>query len=187
MYSSSDFPETPRDERECYAQPILDVFYTKDNGLYVLAQPKALQSSRDHGLFTELPQSGKVSFTLDLNRIENGQIWIGVFEKADVDSAGVLLVAPPGEVCRQAFALKTMPTGQRIEVSKIFENHEGKYAIGFELEYGSIIAQVEGVAMTPIPFTPRTRWLFLGYRAKLDDPENGTADIQALFTDLKIE
>jgi hypothetical protein len=46
---------------------------------------------------------------------------------------------------------------------------------------------VEGVSMIPIPFTARTRWLFIGYRAKLDNPINGTADIQALFSDLKIE
>ncbi len=187
IYSSSDFPEVARDEVGCYSQPILNVFYTNDGGLSILAQPTALTSSKDYGLFTLLPQSGNVSFTLDLNKIDNGQVWVGVFEKTDVRSTGVLLVVPPGDVREQAFALKTMPSESRVEVSRIFQNSEGKYTLGFELELGSIIASVEGVSMTPIPFTPRSRWLFVGYRAKLDDPTNGTANIQALFTDLKIK
>jgi hypothetical protein len=187
IYSSSEFPELSRDENGCYSQPILDAFYTKDDGLYRFAQPTALTSSKDYGLFTQLPQSGNVTITLDLDKIDNGHVWIGIFEKADVHSAGALLVVPPGDVRNQAFALKTMPSERKIEVSRLFENPLGKYTLGFELEFGSIIANVEGVSMTPIPFTPRTRWLFIGYRAKLDNPINGTADIQALFTDLKIE
>jgi len=187
VYSSSDFPQVPKDENECYSQPILDAFYTKDDGLYIFAQPRSLISSKDYGLFTPLPQSGKVSVTLDLDKMDNGQVWIGIFEEPDIDSKGVLLVAPPGDVRRQAFALKTMPSEGKIEVSRVFENSLGKYTLGFKLEYGSIIANVEGTSMTAMPFTSRTRWLYIGYRAKLYDPLDGTADIQALFTDLKIE
>jgi len=187
IYSSSDFSEVPRDDSECYSQPILNVFYTNDSGLFILAQPTALTSSKDYGLFTLLSQSGNVSVTLDLNRIDNGQVWFGIFEKPDARSTGVLLVVPPGDVRQQAFALKTMPNESRVEVSRIFQNPDGRYSLNFELELGSIIASVEGVSMTPIPFTPRSRWLFIGYRAKLDDLTNGTANIQALFTDLKIK
>lgn len=186
IYFSDLFDEIPRDELGCYAQPILDVFYTKDNGLYIFAQPVGLISSKEYGLFTQLPQSGNVSLMLDLNDIDNGQVWIGVFENSDVHSEGVLLVAPPGDVRSQAFALKTMPTEKKVEISRIFQNPDGKYTVGFELEFGSIIASVEGVTMTPIPFTPRSRWLFIGYRAKLDNPAIGTADIQALFSNLVI-
>jgi hypothetical protein len=187
IYSSLDFLETQGDENKCYSQPILDVFYTKDNGLYIFAQPRYLTTSKDDGLFAPLPQSGNVSVIMDLDKVDNGQVWFGIFESPDVHSKGALLVAPPGDVQRQAFALKTMPSEKKIAVSKIFENPSGKYNLGFELEYGSIIANAEGVSMPPIPFTPRTRWLFIGYRAKLDDPKNGTADIQVLFTNLKIK
>ncbi len=186
IYSSSDFPEILKDENDCYSQPILDVFYTKSGGLSIFAQPKALTTSKDYGLFYQLPQSGTVSVSVDLDKIDNGQVWFGIFERPDAKSKGVLLVAPPGEVREQAFALKTMPEDQRIEVSKIFQSSSGKYTLGFTLEFGSIIANAEGISMTPIPFTSPTRWLFVGYRAKLDDPLNGSADIQALFTDLKI-
>ena len=187
IYSSSDFPVVPRNELGCYTQPILDVFYTKDNGLYILAHHKALVSSQYYGLFTPLPQSGEVSFTLDLDMIDNGQVWVGIFESPNVASNGVMLAAPAGDVRAQAFALKNMPGGKNAEISKIFQNPEGKYTMGFKLELGAIIANVEGISMTRIPFNPCTRWLFLGYRAKLDDPKNGTVNIQALFTDLKIK
>jgi hypothetical protein len=186
VYSSSDFPELPKDESDCYAQPILEVFYTRDNGLYILAHHQALTSSQYYGLFTPLPQSGNVSFTLDLDVIDNGQVWVGIFESPNPSSSGVMLAAPAGNVQEQAFALKDMPGGKNVQVSKIFQNPDGKYTMGFKLELGAIIANVESIDMTRIPFTPRTRWLFLGYRAKLDNPLDGTTDIQALFTDLTI-
>ena len=187
VYSSSDFPELPKDDRECFSQPILDAFYTKDGGLYIFSQPKALTKSKDYGVFYPLPQSGNVSVDIDLDKVDNAQIWFGIFELPDVSSKGVLLVAPPGDVREQAFALKTMPENKRIEVSRVFQNPSGRYTLGFELEFGSIIANAEGISMTPIPFTSPNRWLFIGYRAKLDDPANGSADIQALFTDLNIK
>jgi hypothetical protein len=186
VYSSSDFPEVAKDEVDCYSQPILDAFSTKNDGLQIFVQPRALTTSKDYGLFFQLPQSGNVSITVDLDKIDNGQVWFGVFERPDVDSKGVLLVAPPGDVRMQAFALKTMPSEKKKEISRVFESPSGKYTLGFKLEFGSIIANAEGISMTPIPFTSPTRWLFIGYRAKLDDPKNGSADIQAFFTDLKI-
>jgi hypothetical protein len=186
VYSSSDFPELPKDQSDCYAQPILEVFYTRDNGLYILAHHQALTSSQYYGLFTPLPQSGEVSLSLDLDVIDNGQVWVGIFESPNPSSSGVMLAAPAGNVREQAFALKDMPGGKNVQISKIFQNPDGKYTMGFKLELGAIIANVEGISMTRIPFTPRTRWLFLGYRAKLDDPLDGTTDIQALFTNLSI-
>ena len=187
VFSSSDSPEVRKDDLGCYAQPILDVFYTRDNGLYILAHHRALISSQYYGLFTRLPQSGEVSLSLDLDMIDNGQVWVGIFENPDITSQGVMLAAPSGDVRAQVFALKNMPSGKKVQISKVFQNSEGKYLMGFKLELGAIIANVEGISMTRIPFTPQTRWLFLGYRAKLDDPLNGTADIQALFTNLEIK
>jgi hypothetical protein len=178
------------DGQGCYQQPVWQSMYTRDGGLSIFAQPKALVSSEEYGFFTRLPQKGRVSVVLDLDKIDNGQVWFGVFSGAGVhDTDGVLLVAPPGDSKSHAFALKDISknnTEKDIVVSKIYNSSTGTYRLGFDLQYGSITAIVEDATLTPIPFTSVERWLFVGYRAKLS-VSNGTADIQALFSNLVIQ
>jgi hypothetical protein len=178
------------DAQGCYQQPVWQSMYTRDEGLSIFAQPKALVSSEEYGFFTPLPQKGTVNISLDLDKIENGQVWFGVFSDPSVhDTDGVLLVAPPGDTRSHAFALKDISknnTEKDIVVSKVYNSPSGVYRLGFNMQYGSITAVVEDASLTPIPFTSVERWLFVGYRAKLS-VSNGTADIQALFSNLVIE
>jgi hypothetical protein len=183
--------QLPVDENGCYQQPVWDSISTKDGGFYIFAQPKALTSSEEYGFFAPLPQKGIVTVSLDLDKIDNGQIWFGIFSAPNVhDTDGVLLVAPPGDVKNHAFALKHLlpnNTEKDIVVSKVYNNDSGVYSLGFDLQYGTITAMVEGTPQPPILYPSVTRWLFVGYRAKLFNPIDGTADIQALFTDLVIK
>jgi hypothetical protein len=178
------------DGKGCYEQPVWQSMYTRDEGLSIFAQPKALISSEEYGFFTQLPQRGTVSISVDLDKINNGQVWFAIFSEPDIHGTdGILLVAPPGDVKNQAFALKRLlpnNTEKDIVVSRVYNNASGVYSLGFNLQFGSITAVVEDDFLTPIPFTPITRWLFIGYRAKLNT-SNGTADIEALFSNLEIK
>ncbi len=179
------------DAQGCYQQPVWQSMYTRDKGFFIFAQPKALVSSEEYGFFTPLPQKGTVHVSLDLDQIDNGQVWFGIFSGPNIHNTdGVLLVVPPGDVKSHAFALKNIfenNTEKDILVSRVYNNASGIYSLGFDLQYGSITAIVEGASLTPISFNSVERWLFIGYRAKLGNPTNGTADIQALFTDLQID
>lgn len=169
----------------CYQEPIWGTISTQNGGLLLFAQPKALISAKDYGLFAPLPQSGRVKTIVDLDVINNGQVWFGIFAQPNVNSEGLLLVAPPGDVRRQAFAVKDMPSAETIAISKIFENSYGVYSLEFGLENGPVTAFAEGIPLATLPFSSPNRWLFVGYRAKLEI-QNGSADIQAAFLKLEI-
>ncbi len=177
--------DIPIDEDGCYQQPIWKHIFTIDGNLTILAQHKSMISSEVYGIFTQLPQSSEVRLTLDLDLVQNGDVWVGVFATTDIDSEGVMIVAPPGKVEERAFAIKGMPKGENIELTDKFLNPDGTYSIGFNVYNGAVSAVIENKQFQTIGFTSNQRWLFIGYRAKLEQ-DNGTANITATFSNLKI-
>ncbi len=171
---------------ECYAEPVLDSLYTRNGGLYIFAQPTSMISTKEYGLFVKLPQRAEVRVKLDLDVVENGQVWFGVFSQQNVYSDGVVIVAPDGDIKKHAFAVKENINQLMLDNSRYYENEQGIYSLGFFVESGALTPIVEDETLVTVPFSSADRWLFIGYRAKLY-VENGSADIRALFSDLEIK
>lgn len=181
------YQEIPADVLGCYRQPIWGSISTKNGGLYILAQHKNLIRAEEYGIFAQLPQSGTVSLKIDLDVIDNGEIWVGIFSKPDIYSPGMLIVVPPGPVKEHAFGVRSMPDQRRMEVTKIYKNELGVYSLGFDLYMGAVNAVIESVVHDDqrLAFPSASRWLFIGYRAKLEIA-NGATKIEALIKDLAI-
>ncbi len=186
QWSVYPFRETSIDEYGCYQQPIWDFISTKNGGLYILARHKDLISAEEYGLFVQLPQSAVVQLEMDLDEIDNGEVWVGIFSERDVVSDGLLIVVPPGPVLNEhAFAVRAMPEQEQVDLTPIYKSNQGVYTVGFDLTKGSVSAIVENTQRETFPFSSPQRWLFIGYRAKLM-PKQGWANIEVLIKDLVI-
>jgi hypothetical protein len=179
------FQDILLDSNGCYQQPIWQFISTEGGGLYILAQHKNMISAKEYGIFSRLPQNTTVRLTMDLDVINNGEIWVGVFSEPDVKSNGLLIVVPPGKVKEHVFAVRTMPDQKRFNLTKIYFNDFGIYSIGFDLSMGYINTVIENTPGEKLAFSSAQRWLFIGYRAKLD-MSNDRANIEALIKDLEI-
>jgi hypothetical protein len=169
----------------CLQEPIWDSISTRNGGLYIFAQPRGLIVTKEYGIFVQLPQSAAVRVNVDLDAVKNGQVWFGVFGEPTIASAGVFIIAPPGDVTKHAFAVKDSISQRALANSKYYENALGAYSLGFDVSNGVVTAIVENETLRTVSFPSPHRWLFIGYRANLDIT-NGSADIQALFSNLTI-
>jgi hypothetical protein len=178
-------PTAVPSDNGCRRQPIWDSISTQNNGLYVFTQPAGLIGTKEYGVFVRLPQNTSVRINVDLDAVTNGQVWFGVFGEPTLTSNGIFIVAPPGDVTKHAFAVKDALTQRVIANSRYYENALGIYSLGFDVSNGVITALAENEALKTISFSSPNRWLFIGYRANLDIT-NGSADIQAFFSNLII-
>lgn len=179
------FQELQVEESGCYKEPIWNFISTKNGGLYILARHEYMISAEEYGLFVQLPQSAIVQLKMDLDEIDNGEIWVGIFSERDVVSDGLLIVVPPGQLNEHAFAVRTMPDQEQVDLTPIYQSDQGIYTVGFNLTKGSVSAVIENTQRETFPFSSPQRWLFIGYRAKLV-PKQGWANIEVLIKDLVV-
>ena len=175
---------------DCYIEPIPGSIFTMNNSLIIRAEPD-VSTAEEYGIFTKVPQSGTIRIHVDLDLLDNAEIWVGVFSEPDIESEGILMVVPyyepvnpPGnDTKKRAFALRhmQMPLEDRIYLSKEFENPNGVYEVGFNLTSGTIAGFMENATTDDIPVSYIDRWLFIGYRALIR-----RSDIDVSFTDLEI-
>jgi hypothetical protein len=73
-----------------------------------------------------------------------------------------------------------------MDLTKIYSNPAGIYTLGFDLSLGSINAVIENTPREQYAFSSQQRWLFIGYRAKIETGK-GSATIEALIKNLEIQ
>ena len=177
-------------EENCYNEPIPGSLFTANKSLIIRAQPD-VKSAEEYGIFTKVPQSGTIRMSVDLNLLENAEIWIGIYSEPDVTSDGFLMVVPyyppanpPGsDTVKRAFAIRhmQMPLENRFYLSPEFEDSDGIYEIGFNLTKGTVAGFMENETTDAMPFSYSDRWLFIGYRALIR-----RSNIDVSFTNLAI-
>ncbi len=167
----------------CYQEPIVltGSYFVSGQQLSMLMSAP-IRSAETFGLFTQLPSSGQVELTVDLDELENGEIWVGIFSKPDPNSSGLMLLIPPGNIKNSVFSLREMPSGFQKYITGPYYTDYGIYKLRFFFSAGSLSFGVNFRNYTeqyPLAFSEK--WLFIGYRAK-----TGNNDIEASFSDLII-
>ncbi|HUE97659.1 MAG TPA: hypothetical protein VMN99_00310, partial [Anaerolineales bacterium] len=88
----------------CLAQPInlsepVNLFFT-ENGRLKFLVTRSFQNPQVYGMFAPLPANGIVRIDTSLRRLQEGEIWMGVFAEPNLGSQGLVAVIPPGNNLR---------------------------------------------------------------------------------------
>jgi len=165
----------------CLPQPV-DLF-SINNGSLGFQYIGNASSADIHGLFAQLPTVGTASLEILLTQLLNGEIWIGVFAEPNIDSAGMLLVIPEGDVTNRLIVERTMPEQKRIDGTQLIISDSAVYKVAFDFTNELIKASSTNARynFTFVPLVSTEKWLFIGFRA-----ENGFNRITAEFRNLAI-
>lgn len=178
-YPSSTLPE-PKDG--CLPQPV-DKFVANSGRLAFLYDDR-VSTAEVHGLFALLPADGTASVKVLLKDLEKGEIWMGIFSAPDINSAGMILTIPPGNINRRPIVQISMPLQERILESINFQQDPPVYDVFFSFNTSSVEANImnNSLTMNPFALTSAQKWLFIGYQVK-----NGANRIGAEFYDLVVQ
>ncbi|NWG07347.1 MAG: hypothetical protein HXY35_11760 [Chloroflexi bacterium] len=165
----------------CYVEPLADSFSVRSDHMEVFFNDRA-ETTSVTGIFVEIPPDSLVEFTVHLEGIDNGELWMGIFGDKTIETDGLVLAAPEGNMKNSAFVVRTLPGDDKYLTNK-FKKDSGNYLVAFDVNPSKVTGLLEiyntvGSASVPSP----TKWLFLGYRTSA-----GTSNfISGYFSDLVI-
>jgi hypothetical protein len=176
----------------CLSQPILfpeqvNLFFT-ENGSLKFQVNRSFESMQVYGLFAPLPANGTVRIDTLLRRVQEGEIWIGVFAEPNMTSQGLVAALPSGENVRnRPLVQKKMP--EQVEVNRMESFPDDptqdppRYTIVFELNNGEVRIQKLGeTEFSPVALNAAQPWLFVGYQVA-----SGNNRIEAEFLNLLVQ
>ncbi|HET9906585.1 MAG TPA: hypothetical protein VFQ23_08085, partial [Anaerolineales bacterium] len=148
----------------CWKEPVY-VFYAENGDLDVLAQGNN-EEVQIYGLFAPLPESGRVNVTVRLNELTNVDVWLGIFSEQDINSQGLLMTVPTGNVLKRVIVQKDPRTNETITSTSLLEQGRG-FSFSFTFNANS----ARGILNPSVFFTESVsipssqKWLFLGYKS----------------------
>lgn len=147
----------------CWQEPV-HVFSAENGDLDFLADQRK-RPVETYGLFAPLPESGTVTFTVRLKELDNVDLWMGVFAEPDVNSRGLLMIIPSGDVKRRPFVYKDPLNYETIASSSMLDQRNGS-SISFSFTLNAVRSSVNPniFVINPISLPTSKKWLFLGYK-----------------------
>jgi hypothetical protein len=135
-------------------------------------------------MFAPLPANGTASLRVFLRNFQDGEIWTGIFTGPSMDSQGMIIAIPAGDVRKRSFIQKSMPGEVEVQQSQTFEQSSPLYDILFEISNGSVrtVLMNNSAAFDPLSLPSTQLWLFVGYQVK-----QGNNRIDADFLELVVQ
>ncbi len=179
------FPDIQVEQKDGCLVPLVDKFYTS-NGHLAFTYADRVSSAETHGLFAQLPSDGTASLKFHLTDITKGEILIGIFSAADVNSEGMFLVIPSGkDLQQQRMLIRTMPDKKTFaQTNGPVVSSSSTYDISFDFNNGNVTVKLKNnqINLGTVRVISADKWLFIGYQAY-----NGPNSLQADFFDLAIQ
>lgn len=166
-------------ENGCLQQPVGD--FSISNGRLVFLVNRRFNGAEVNGLFAPLPsKEGEVSLKVDLDVLDKGEIWMGVFAQPSVDSAGVVVYIPPGDIQKRLLVMLTLPGNTKSQTQQ-YNLSNPVYDAKFKYNASSVTVSVmnDSTEFNPVGVASAQKWLFVGYRSG-----NSLNNIGASFFDL---
>jgi hypothetical protein len=186
----SPFPDTVQTTANggCLSQPVImsaeqvNLFFTENESLK-FAVSRMFDSPQIYGMFAPIPANGIVRIDVLLRRIQEGEVWMGVFAEPNITSQGLVAVIPPGEnVRKRELVQRKMP--EQTELNRLESFAEDptqdppRYSIVFELSNGEVkIQKLRDTEFSPVALNSAQPWLFVGYQVL---PGNNRIDAEFL-------
>jgi hypothetical protein len=165
----------------CRSQPIHSLFAA--NGRLEFVIQGRFDNTEQYGMFAPLPANGTTSIDMFLTTLQDGEVWVGVFSAPDLNSQGMIVVIPPGDVKNRLLVQKTMPGQGEIQSTASFPQSSAIYNVVFEVGNGSVTTRImRDTVFEPVPINSAQQWLFVGYQVK-----KGNNRMQAAFLNLLVQ
>ena len=160
-----------------------------ENGTLKFQVNRTFETTQVYGLFAPLPANGTVRIDTNLRRLQEGEIWMGVFAEPNLTSQGLVAALPSGENMRnRPLVQKKMP--EQVEIFRVESfpddptQEPPRYSIVFQLNNGDVRIQKLSVSETeysPVTLGTAQPWLFIGYQVV-----NGNNRIEGEFLNLLV-
>jgi hypothetical protein len=165
----------------CLLEPVHN-FVTQD-GRLILVVNSSFEDAQVFGLFAPLPASGTVSIDTFLRTLQAGEIWLGIFAEPDIESQGMVIVIPPGNVTERPLVQKRMPGQMELQRTAELSSDAPLYNVVFELMNGVVTTRVARDSLfNAVAVGSGQPWLFIGYQTL-----PGNDRIDAEFLNLVVE
>jgi hypothetical protein len=148
----------------CWKEPVF-VFRAEFGDLDFLADGSKNAPVEIHGLFALLPETGRVTFSIQLKDLNNADLWMGIFPENDIESDGLLMIIPAGDVKKRVFVQKDSRDYETITSTSLLEQGNG-YSISFTFTENSAKSTINPSVFFTNSFSipSSQKWLFLGYK-----------------------
>jgi hypothetical protein len=163
----ADIPTTDKGNG-CWQEPVYK-FSADAGSLFLVSQRDARGPVEVYGLFAPLPDSGKVSFTVRLKKLDNVDFVMGIFAEPDVTKDGVLLSVPYSNNIRKLRVLQLDNITDQSTGRRTIDLDQGSgFPITFTFSESSVSGTVNPFVYVtdPHPLPSAQKWLFLGYRSR---------------------
>ncbi|HET9589849.1 MAG TPA: hypothetical protein VFO91_13775 [Anaerolineales bacterium] len=165
----------------CLSEPV-HYFFAADGRLTYLVNGR-FDDTLVYGMFAPLPAAGTASIDVFLKNLQEGEIWMGVFAEPDINSQGMIMVIPPGNVNNRLLIQKTMPGQIELQSTASFAPGSPVYNVVFEFGNGSVRTIImRDTVFEALPVGSDQQWLFVGFQVK-----RGNNRIDAEFLNLLIQ
>jgi hypothetical protein len=166
----------------CLVEPV-DLFFAADGRLTFLASGR-YNNMEVHGLFAQLPANGTARIHAYLKNLQEGEVWIGVFSEPNIESQGMVIVIPPGDVRNRPLVQKSMPGQNEIIRTPALQRNPPLYDVVFEFANGAVTTRIlNDTVFNPVPVgTGGPQWFFVGYQIG-----KGNNRIDAEFLNLLVQ
>ena len=179
------YPETiptSTNNNGCLLEPAAEFFFADDDKLSFLATGR-FNETQVRGMFAPLPAAGTVSINAYLKTLQDGEIWMGIFADPNLESQGMIIVIPPGDVRRRVLVQKLMPGQQEVQTTASFSRNPAIYDVVFEFANGAVTTRIlNDTVFNPVPVSTGQQWLFVGFQVKKGDNR-----IDAEFLNLRVQ
>jgi hypothetical protein len=166
----------------CYVEPVAEFFFADNDNLRFLATGR-FSDTQVRGIFAPLPASGTVSINAYLKALQDGEVWMGVFAEPNIESQGMIIVIPPGDIRQRVLVQKTMPGQQEVQTTAQFSRNPAIYDVVFEFGNGAVTTRIlTDTVFNAVPVGTGQQWLFVGFQVK-----KGSNRIDAEFLNLRIQ
>jgi hypothetical protein len=171
----------PTETNGCRSQPIHSLFAA--NGRLEFVIQSRFENTEPYGMFAKLPANGIAKIDVFLTTLQDGEIWMGVFAEPTIDSQGIIVVIPPGDVKNRLLVQKTMPGQVEYFETQSFAQSSAIYNVEFQFGSGSVKTVImRDTPIDPLPVGSTEQWLFVGYQVK-----KGGNRMQAAFLNLVVQ
>jgi len=165
----------------CLSEPV-NLFFAADGRLTFLANGR-FEDTQVYGMFAPIPANGTVSIKSFLRNLQDGEIWMGVFAEPTIESQGMIIVIPPGNVKERLLVQKTMPGQVELQSTQSFLQDPPIYDVVFDVSNGAVSTVIlRDTVFNSLPVNSAQPWLFVGYQVK-----RGNNRIDAEFIELVVQ